>query len=151
MLSAIRTGSNALGCLARITNVTAFVIMTLTINDSWIMSNNLLEKSSVCSTLGSFKLILQQRINRSMKISIKNFNSRMWRSQKRTLSTTIQLSSIGRKRTPRFQPHINTWGVGSRDFNRAQNKHDPRYKDLVNFEYIRNANPELRRKQVTKR
>ena len=73
----------------------------------------------------------------------------MWRSQKRTLSTTIQLSSVGRRRTPRFQPHINTWGVGTRDFNKAQLKHDPRYKDLVNFEYIRNANPELRRKQVT--
>lgn len=73
----------------------------------------------------------------------------MWRTQKRTLSTTIQASAVGRKRAARFQPHINSWGVGTRVFNKAYKAHDPRYKDLVNFEYVRNANPELRRRQVT--
>ena len=72
----------------------------------------------------------------------------MWRSQKRTLSTTIQASAAGRKRAARFQPHINTWGVGTRVFNRAAKQHDPKYQDLVDFEYLRNANPELRRRQV---
>jgi len=72
----------------------------------------------------------------------------MWRTQKRTLSTTIQASAVGRKRAARFQPHINSWGVGTRVFNKAYKAHDPRYKDLVNFEYVRNANPELRRRQA---
>ena len=72
----------------------------------------------------------------------------MWRSQKRTLSTTIQASAAGRKRAARFQPHINTWGVGTRVFNRAAKQHDPKYQDLVDFEYLRNANPDLRRRQV---
>ena len=72
----------------------------------------------------------------------------MWRPQKRTLSTTIQASAAGRKRTARFQPHINTWGVGTRVFNRAAKQHDPKYQDLVDFEYLRNANQDLRRRQV---
>ena len=70
----------------------------------------------------------------------------MWRSQKRTLSATVQ--AAGRKRSSRFQPHINSWGVGTRIFRNAPKAHDPKYQDLVDFEYLRNANQDLRRKQV---
>ena len=70
----------------------------------------------------------------------------MWTSNYRTISSTVRLT---RQRSTRFQPNISTLGPGNRVLKDDKEKfHDPKYLDLIDFDYIHKDNYELRKRQA---